>query len=160
MSPFKKNKTNQNSVFPDSLIEYFCLETMPRGRCTVFYVSTWHFSPILPASWNRSAGERRGLDRCGRRSPRPSFLGPSGLPEVVVCRAGEGGACDWWQEKRRDRPRLGATAASLPEVPPFFPPPSLSPGGWRAAPEVISPSPARGKHGGGLVHGAAIFRYF
>lgn len=42
-----------------------------------------------------------------------------------------------------------------------FPPSwSLGLGGWRAAPEVISRSPARGRHGGGLVYGAAIFRYF
>lgn len=92
--------------------------------------------------------------------PTPLFSAPLGFQRAPSAALERAGPEAWGSKMRCDRPRLAASAACLPEVPQFFPRPSLSPGGWRAAPEVISPSPARGKHGGGLVHGAPIFGYF
>lgn len=60
----------------------------------------------------------------------------------------------------RDRLTLAARAPQSPEVLRSLPLRSRGRRGWSSAPEVFPQSPARGKHGGGLGDGAAIFRHF
>lgn len=171
-------KKKKKSYFSASLIEPFSCQPWKgcllgeevslgresTGRCSLPLLQP----PRIPLGTLPSEGSRgsatRWKDRVWTTSDAvvPSFspsalLGAPAAPSAALEKAGSETS---GSTTLRDRPMLAAPALWSPEVLRSLPLRSRGRRGWSSAPEVLSLSPARGKHGGRLGDGAAIFRYF